>query len=105
MFSALLMPPLTFYLIWKKEEGKLNAERNAELWEIREKIKTLLQKVLKNGIRKRNFRKTSTSCVAGYILGILDAGVYQSLSNGLTLQDSQEERDSIFDFILNAIKV
>ncbi|MDP2960495.1 MAG: TetR/AcrR family transcriptional regulator [candidate division Zixibacteria bacterium] len=104
-FYGFMLKYPSFYLLCKKEEGKLNSDQKGELSLMRRKIKKLLVKVLEEGVEREIFRKTNMDSVADLILGILDAGVQRGLSRGLNPENSKKEREFLYNFILEGIRV
>jgi AcrR family transcriptional regulator len=104
-FYGFMLKHPSFYLIWKKEQWRLNSDSKEEIHIIKDKIQGLLEKVLKVGIRKGTFKKGHAPSVAGFILGILDAAIYRGLADGITAQDCRREREAVHRFILRGIKL
>ncbi|MFO7526298.1 MAG: uroporphyrinogen-III synthase [Ignavibacteriaceae bacterium] len=93
----------SFFLMYQKEY--LNAENEFcdQLKSHNEELKSILQGVLRRGIRENQFRDVEEDFAVKLILGSIFGAVQRGIENNYSGQTLADERERLFDFVLHGL--
>lgn len=92
-----------FFLMYQKET--LKAENGfCENIKIRQdELKSILEKIIRNGVKRKLFCGIDDSFAADIIIGMIHGGVKRCLDKKFSKEDLERERESLFNFALKSM--
>ena len=89
-----------FYHIWKKEEHTLNAERNEGIALLKQRIFTLTNRIVSQGVQQKVLKKTlDKELVSHFILGMVDC----LRKNESAVYEKEESIDILLNTLVHGI--
>lgn len=105
LFSLFLLRDPNFFILWKKEDIRMNREVLGDCREMEQQMKGLLRDILSRGTQAGSFRRLDCDAAADTVLGVIDVLVNRALQTKLTSEQRRVEQDKMFGIIINGIRM
>ncbi len=100
-----MMKYQNFFLIFQKARYRLQKLNHSEIENKMQTLKEMLLNIIQEGIDSGVFRKVDPCFTADIILGIIFSAVHRNIGRDLHDAEVLKERNSLFDFIKDGLKI
>lgn len=100
---SFMMSNKDFFLIYQKENLKASNELCGEVSSLEKELKEILSGIIKNGKEENLFRNIDENFSVNLVLGSIFGAVQRGIENGHSMNETEKEKNDLFDFILNGI--